>query len=434
MSWTKKNSPHQAFAEKAEETPVTIAFPPWVLDIFEVSQNHPDGHRYFDTNAQCLQSKASVRIVSAPLDLPRKDALWQTLEMFNILGIPDDFTKERLLSVSHSFGRSSGQAGSCHWFHFLCKNIDIRQKGTSAPEVGNLTAAPGYPIDSLPQADYSWNRAGFFLRVDPEWCVTLVCFGATPGVMDRLNEFIAAKAWGNVTDDPYILFDLVFEGLYYDVDDTLILEYANSKGVRNLSSKIPFAPLHNCAKHIIHIAEALESCTMLVDSAMKNIGKHGPTPPRMGHERVLRQLQECLQYRQSLFRSSQLRLNSLQKRIDNAITLSFNLVTQQDSMLMIQDSSWMKIIAVITMTFLPTTGVATIVGSQLFITEAYNDKEWNILATPLFWTMWWISIPLTTFWWTYSQRLAGEVVEAMKKAMLLSMLMTDNVVDFLCDV
>lgn len=209
----------------------------------------------------------------------------------------------------------------------------------------------------------------------------------------------------------------------------MILEYANSKNIRKMSSKIPFAAMHNCAKHIIHIAEAIDSCIMLVDATLRNVGNHEHTRPTT-NEPVLKQLRETLQYRRSLFDSSQLRLNSLQKRIDNAITLSFNLVTQQDSMVMIQDSNSMKVIAAITMIFLPTTGVATVIGSQLFLSEAQDGgKTWNVMLTPLFWTMWWISIPLTIFvvllaiiwhWWVHTEAPVVEVQQVIKRAATFS--------------
>ncbi|KAJ4176763.1 hypothetical protein NW767_015339, partial [Fusarium falciforme] len=345
-----------------------------MLNIWEITNDFPEGRWYLEPNAQCLQEKASLRIVFAPLDLPRRDALSQTLELFNILHIPGDFSKERLQSVSHSFGRCIERFGSSSWFHFLCKNIDVKQEGTKVPEIDNRAVTMGYHISTLPQADYSWHRAGFFLRVENDGSTTLVCFGATPSVIHRINEFVAAKAWQHVATDPYILFDLVFEALYFDVDDTvwkmnnvfgplehLMLEYANSKNIRKISSKIPFAAMHNCAKHIIHIAEAIESCIMLVEATAQYVGNHEHVGRPMTRDFVQKQLWETLQYRRSLFRSSQLRLGSLQKRIDNAITLSFHLVTQQDSMVMIQDSNSMKVIAAITMIFLPTTGVATII-------------------------------------------------------------------------
>jgi hypothetical protein len=110
--------------------------------------------------------------------------------------------------------------------------------------------------------------------------------------------------------------------------------------------------------------------------------------------RLLGELKHCLQHRRSLFESTRLRLASLQKRVDNTITLSFNLVTQQDSLIMTQDSGSMKTIALITMIFLPTTGVATVLGSSLFDSD---DKtgQWEVKRSPLFLTLWFISIPLT---------------------------------------
>ncbi|KAJ4160090.1 hypothetical protein NW754_003214 [Fusarium falciforme] len=209
----------------------------------------------------------------------------------------------------------------------------------------------------------------------------------------------------------------------------LMLEYANSKNIRKISSKIPFAAMHNCAKHIIHIAEAIESCIMLVEATAQYVGNHEHVGRPMARDFVQKQLWETLQYRRSLFRSSQLRLGSLQKRIDNAITLSFHLVTQQDSMVMIQDSNSMKVIAAITMIFLPTTGVATIIGSQLFLSKQSDGETWDVFLTPLFWTMWWISIPLTIFvvllaivwhWWTHSESPAGEVMQVVKRAATFS--------------
>ncbi|KAH7112378.1 hypothetical protein EDB81DRAFT_670987 [Dactylonectria macrodidyma] len=426
MSWTHRESPHEAFALEATNSPGGVAFGQWMLTIWDITNNFPEGRWYFEPNAQCLREKASLRIVLAPLDLPRQDDLSQTLELFNILHIPGEFSKERLQSVSHSFGRSTDRHGSSSWFHFLCKNIDVKREGTNAPVVDNRAATMGYHISTLPQADYSWHRAGFFLRLENDGSTTLVCFGATPRVRHRINEFVAAKAWQHVKADPYVLFDLVFEGLYFEVDDTLILEYANSKNIRKMSSKIPFAALHNCAKHIIHIAEAIESCIMLVEATADNVGNHEHAGRPVTRDLVHRQLRETLQYRRSLFRSSQLRLSSLQKRIDNALTLSFHLVTQQDSMVMIQDSNSMKVIAAITMIFLPTTGVAAVIGSQLLVAKDHPGGDtWDILLTPLFWTMWWISIPLTIFvvllaiiwhWWTHSESPTGEVMQVVRRA------------------
>jgi Mg2+ and Co2+ transporter CorA len=174
---------------------------------------------------------------------------------------------------------------------------------------------------------------------------------------------------------------------------------------------MPFADLHNISKHTIHLHEALNACLLLVDGIISRLGMDDwmtpGSPTSEAKIQARRKIRHSIEYRKSLFLSTQMRLSSLQRRIDNIIDLSFNLVTQQDSNIMIndskimaQDSNSMKAIAGITMLFLPATAVASILGSQLFQDNA---------PTPLFTLMWWIIIPLTVVvfilaylwrWWT----------------------------------
>jgi len=71
-----------------------------------------------------------------------------------------------------------------------------------------------------------------------------------------------------------------------------------------------------------------------------------------------------------------------------------------------RDASSMKIIAAITMVFLPTTAVASIVGSQLFNTIFNGENgSWNVQTSPLFNVLWAVACPLTVLvialstWW-----------------------------------
>src|SRR5438477_585861 len=137
---------------------------------------------------------------------------------------------------------------------------------------------------------------------------------------------------------------------------------------------MPFIELHNAAKHMIHLTEAIEAGLLAVESTASCI-KPDDTPETdpdgasdgcrqaVATSNLLRQqLRDRLHYRKSLFRSTKLRLGSLQKRIDNCINLAFNTVTQyqsilagQDSKVMLRDSSTMKAIAAVTLLFLPAT-------------------------------------------------------------------------------
>jgi len=167
----------------------------------------------------------------------------------------------------------------------------------------------------------------------------------------------------------------------------------------------PFVGLHNVAKHIIHLAEAVDSNLLVVGSAIERIkgndaDAHGsgicpvtrelPDSP----QRIPNQLRERLLYRKSMFESTKLRLVSLQKRVDNAINLAFNTVTWRDSQVMMRDSSTMKAIAVITLFFLPATAIASVMGSQLFLADN-SGGAWSVTPGPLFPSFWYVTASVT---------------------------------------
>lgn len=142
--------------------------------------------------------------------------------LFRHLDIPEEFTTERTLGACHSFGKRATDFGFISWFHFLCKNIEIIPTASGGVSVRNRAAELKYmdPSD-LSEADYSWNRSGFFLRSGKDSGPILVCFGATNNVRRSLEEFIAAHAWEDVEQHPFLLFDLVLQGLCFQVEGTI---------------------------------------------------------------------------------------------------------------------------------------------------------------------------------------------------------------------
>ncbi|KAJ6441564.1 Flavonol synthase/flavanone 3-hydroxylase [Purpureocillium lavendulum] len=453
MSWSREDD-YEAFKAAAHHSR-SSAPRPWSLLVWDASDAHPEGNWHVESSPECLRSKAQLRIVFSALHGGGQGEEWLAsfLELFRILHVPSDFTTERTQSVCHSFGRRTDRHGRCSWFHFLFKNISVRRERGKMPEVD--LRIPGRwqqrGAASLPQADYSWLVASFFLRVHAHGGVTLVCFGAPPHVRRRFELLVENGGWGDVRSNPYVLFDVLLEGLYFEVDEMVwnmntifgplehsILELAHTKDYGQLNARLSFAALHNCAKHIIYLGEGLDAALLVLDSALTHAddfetellpqaspGSARPTTTTSIARLVTRQVKERLGYRRSLFRSTQLRLSSLHKRIDNSIALAFNVVTQKDSMVVTRDSSVMKMIAAITMVFLPTTGVATVVGSQLLVSEWQKDSQsWSVMVTPLFWITWWITIPLTVCvvvvavvwqWWWHSERAQGETRRIMRK-------------------
>jgi hypothetical protein len=113
---------------------------------------------------------------------------------------------------------------------------------------------------------------------------------------------------------------------------------------------------------------------------------------------------------------------------------SFNLVTQADSTIMKAESGSMKIIAAMTLVFLPCTAVAVsdaFLSKQFFLEQPVlipfqtifstpffylhdNDKK-SLGMSPYFWLIWVISIPLTLLvlyaWHRYQKLLAKHLFE-----------------------
>ncbi|KAL2286633.1 hypothetical protein FJTKL_06633 [Diaporthe vaccinii] len=178
--------------------------------------------------------------------------------------------------------------------------------------------------------------------------------------------------------------------------------------------KPPFGTLHRYANDLAYLRETVESNLLVTEAILERTRKEtiensnqGNLPPT---EDAL--LREGLLYHKSLFRSTQLRLSSLDKRIQNASTLAFNMVTQQDSLIMMQDSASVTILTAVAAAFLPITSIATIIGSQLFITTQDDQGNWMIVATPLICYLYTIGVPITIvifiasyLWFTY-RRLA----------------------------
>ena len=73
-------------------------------------------------------------------------------------------------------------------------------------------------------SDHGWNRAGFFLT----WAasspvasqITLICFGAPYSLIGRFERLATHPQWQDLLTDPYGLFVIVLNELYFQIDAT----------------------------------------------------------------------------------------------------------------------------------------------------------------------------------------------------------------------
>jgi len=79
--------------------------------------------------------------------------------------------------------------------------------------------------EELSQADFSWFRSGFFLNSQrvpgAEATVTLICFGAPLEIERRFKVLALNLAWEKVLQDPFVLFYIIFDELYLQLDSVV---------------------------------------------------------------------------------------------------------------------------------------------------------------------------------------------------------------------
>ncbi|KAF3076135.1 hypothetical protein CFAM422_001136 [Trichoderma lentiforme] len=450
---------YRDFTEKAASESQSIIEKPWSLEVWDISEgkmktfisvkeetnNMLDGqlHEYVQNTVRRLNGRPQLRIVFVPSDVPRRETKGLMVELFHKFGIPHDFTAERVLSINHSFSRRSAENnGFSSWLRFSYISIASARTDDESPDGEDDATENSMIADKYPERESS-----FFLQASADTSVTLVCFDAGPSVKRRMYDLMKSRGWNDVATNPQILFDVTLEGLHEEVDDTArrmeeefeplekvctrfqllyiyyILRWQTSDVNLTKQSIIRLAgsddmissprtqheELYMFARHATDLSRVLESALMINEGILMNASVSIPSTTSMDNppcpsnnissnrrSLVDLQLKECLEYRRTLFRSTQLRLSHFQKRIEAATALASNLASQQQSAAAIQGPVSMKLIAASILIFLPTITVATIAGSGLLLSEQLDEEgSWDVSATPLFYLLWYISVPLT---------------------------------------
>lgn len=107
---------------------------------------------------------------------------------------------------------------------------------------------------------------------------------------------------------------------------------------------------------------------------------------------------DALESRKQNFHSTSLRLQSVEKRVLNVIQLILLIVPQMDTAILRADSRAMKLIAILTVVFLPVTSIASIFDTPFFDND-YSSLAAQLKVTSDFWIFWAVSVPLTVCVW-----------------------------------
>lgn len=386
----------------------------------------------------------------SPLDLPEPRTADEFTQLFKLLDVPTAFLSERFQSVSHSFGGSL-RSGALHntWFHFLSRhpNIDEYNRLRVVDPAGTLNSKPPALWDrfgcylkidldahsstldattsnrglvespvsiSGPNSSAcissSKSQAGTTLRSPPSnWkrCVTFVCFGSTQDIRDRLQNLLKKGNVHDILHDPYVLIDILIDELYQlvtvhmkllrnefrDIENSIIQATPTPKYALDHAN---FPVLHNMAKDAIYLEQSLKSLHKIASSATRFHQKHLISCQCD----IVMSVQNSLEYRLTVIESSQVQIDTLQKRTHNLIHLTFNLVSQRDSQVMQMESYSMHVIAGIGLLLVPIASLSAFVQTPFFKVEEVDKvririSSWSFLALSVSSTLavvigWWI--------------------------------------------
>jgi hypothetical protein len=144
------------------------------------------------------------------------------------------------------------------WFHYLCKNIDVRylpQKPHSSDPSTVLEIVESHQAnpDPFSQENWTWLRSAFFLKIGgPENnppnrgqtskpCITLICFGASKSLQTRFEDLATSPNWTQCLDAPYNLLVVVLDELFLEMDEQAWRLAGVFRGIERVRSASPMA-------------------------------------------------------------------------------------------------------------------------------------------------------------------------------------------------
>ncbi|OAG08765.1 uncharacterized protein CC84DRAFT_1204042, partial [Paraphaeosphaeria sporulosa] len=312
-----------------------------------------------------------------------------------------------------------------YWSRFTVKQTydKLRAKRTYTPHISNHHSGAGdWNADVAihgPQSvrhGWEWYEMGFFASWTPSGSITLLCFDLPVTLEKDIQSMFCSQGVSRWC--PYAVFSLVSDALLRLYDDSVwTVRNHISQWEARRSQEADYILLHEIARHGIHISETLSVAIRSLDAMQHHHAKfrtyNDLVRSKKGCEnwdRVGTHFEFQLRFLQGLFQRSE----ANNARIQNEITLAFNVAAQRDSRIQLQigeeakrEASAMKAIAVVTMTFLPATFISTIFGSNFFSFEPDGGAgQPSFTVSHQFWIYWALSVPLTAvtlalwFWWS----------------------------------
>ncbi|KAK4172596.1 hypothetical protein QBC36DRAFT_247220 [Triangularia setosa] len=219
---------------------------------------------------------------------------------------------------------------------------------------------------------------------------------------------IATKEQRLTNRDPYTLLSIFLEELLCAYDRSVwamrdhVSKWESDRDERAVNVNYPH--LNELVRHGTHISEtlttAIKSITRVQEDHLQFLSAISPTqtPNPWTSIAATAKTTFCASILKSLLSRSEANM----ARLSNERDLAFHLASQRDSKVQMrmgldsrQESIAMKAIAVITMTFLPTTFVSAVFSTTFFRYDKDEMGREEYTISENFWVFWAFSVPLT---------------------------------------
>lgn len=202
-------------------------------------------------------------------------------------------------------------------------------------------------------------------------------------------------------------------------DNMLALEIYNSKNITN--GRTEFGYMHLLSKDMIQAIELMEFAVVGVKNVQSICPSFRVGVLDQGKLDAMDETKAALDYHLLRFEGVLFRTRALLKRMDNQISLAYNLAQQRDAKISQRNSDSVTTISFLTLLFLPATAFATIFSTPFF---KPSEGAFTLKILPSIVYYWIVTIPVTVFivsiwhWWRRRETKSGNSHIAIRSALL----------------
>ncbi|PVH80773.1 hypothetical protein DL98DRAFT_654467 [Cadophora sp. DSE1049] len=342
----------------------------------------------FDEVQRCPEASCKVRIVF--FHAPDQYSTQQLASLSHTLGIPNGFwdfedngsvSRRKYICIRMMLKNSEGDRHT-YGFQSACfllkENDNISSTSEQFPTTAFICVIAPLPFRRRIHAAFNTNRRGS-------------------------NDYIS-----EVMLDPFRVVSLNLMSwyrwnsqLFWALrDNMLALEIFNSKNITN--GRTEFGYMHLLAKDMIQAIELMEFAVVGVRSVQSICPNFRVGVLDQVKLDAMDETKAALDYHLLRFEGVLFRTRALLKRMDNQISLAYNLAQQRDAKISQRNSDSVSTISFLTLLFLPATAFATIFSTPFF---KPSEVGFTLKVLPSVVYYWIVTIPVTVFivsvwhWW-----------------------------------